>query len=50
MGDGYGVESTEHVDKMSGPILDRPSAVPSERAYQHFLPSVPVALRAVPAH
>jgi len=41
MGDGYGVESAEHVDKMSGPIRDRPSAVLSERAYQRFLPSVP---------
>ena len=41
MGDGYGVEAKEHVDKMWGPILDRPSANPSERAYQHFLPRVP---------
>ncbi len=40
MGDGYGVESSEHVDKMSGPILDDPSALASERAYQHFLPHV----------
>jgi phenylpropionate dioxygenase-like ring-hydroxylating dioxygenase large terminal subunit len=41
MGDGYGVEAQLHVDKMWGPILDRPSANPSERAYQHFLPRVP---------
>ena len=41
MGNGYGVEASQHVDKMWGPILDRPSANPSERAYQHFLPSVP---------
>ena len=41
MGDGYGVEAKEHVDKMWGPIVDRPSANPSERAYQHFLPRVP---------
>jgi carnitine monooxygenase subunit len=41
MGNGYGVEASAHVDKMWGPILDRPSANPSERAYQHFLPTVP---------
>ena len=41
MGDGYGVESSDHVDKMSGPILERPSALRSERAYQAFLPEVP---------
>jgi phenylpropionate dioxygenase-like ring-hydroxylating dioxygenase large terminal subunit len=41
MGNGYGVEATAHVDKMWGPILDTPSANPSERAYQHFLPPVP---------
>jgi phenylpropionate dioxygenase-like ring-hydroxylating dioxygenase large terminal subunit len=41
MGQGYGVEATAHVDKMWGPILDRLSANPSERAYQHFLPHVP---------
>lgn len=41
MGNGYGVEATEHVDKMWGPILDTPSANISERAYQQFLPEVP---------
>ncbi|WP_179041303.1 aromatic ring-hydroxylating oxygenase subunit alpha [Sphingobium lactosutens] len=41
MGDGYGVEASRHADKMWGPILDRPSANLSERAYQHFLPPVP---------
>ena len=41
MGDGYGVEAQPHVDKMWGPLLDRPSTNPSERAYQHFLPPVP---------
>jgi phenylpropionate dioxygenase-like ring-hydroxylating dioxygenase large terminal subunit len=41
MGNGYGVEATAHVDKMWGPIIDRPSANPSERAYQRFLPPVP---------
>lgn len=41
MGKGYGVEASEHVDKMWGPIVERPSANLSERAYQHFLPPVP---------
>jgi phenylpropionate dioxygenase-like ring-hydroxylating dioxygenase large terminal subunit len=41
MGNGYGVEASDHVDKMWGPILDKPSANPSERAYQRFLPNVP---------
>ncbi|WBO22466.1 aromatic ring-hydroxylating oxygenase subunit alpha [Sphingomonas abietis] len=41
MADGYGVEASPHVDKMWGPIVDKPSANPSERAYQHFLPQVP---------
>jgi phenylpropionate dioxygenase-like ring-hydroxylating dioxygenase large terminal subunit len=40
MGDGYGVTSDPHVDVMTGPILDRPSASLSERAYQTFLPEV----------
>ena len=40
MADGYGVEASDHVDRMWGPILDRPSTNPSERAYQHFLPPV----------
>ena len=40
MGNGYGVEASAHVDKMWGPIVERPSANPSERAYQHFLPEV----------
>jgi phenylpropionate dioxygenase-like ring-hydroxylating dioxygenase large terminal subunit len=40
MGDGYGVESTEWVDKMWGPLVDRPSSNPSERAYCHYLPRV----------
>ncbi len=41
MADGYGVEASAHVDKMWGPIIDRPSGNPSERAYQQFLPPVP---------
>jgi phenylpropionate dioxygenase-like ring-hydroxylating dioxygenase large terminal subunit len=40
MGDGYGVESAEWVDKMWGPLVDRPSSNPSERAYCHLLPPV----------
>ena len=37
-GTGYGIEAGEHVDRMWGDLLDRPSRNPSERAYQHFLP------------
>jgi phenylpropionate dioxygenase-like ring-hydroxylating dioxygenase large terminal subunit len=40
MGDGYGVESAEWVDKMWGRLLDRPSSNPSERAYLKYLPEV----------
>ena len=40
MGDGYGVESAEWVDKMWGPLVDRPSSNPSERAYCNVLPRV----------
>jgi phenylpropionate dioxygenase-like ring-hydroxylating dioxygenase large terminal subunit len=41
MGNGYGVETQGHVDKMWGPIAAGPSANPSERAYQALLPEVP---------
>jgi phenylpropionate dioxygenase-like ring-hydroxylating dioxygenase large terminal subunit len=37
-GTGYGIEAGVHVDRMWGDLLERPSANPSERAYQHFLP------------
>ncbi|MFL6845079.1 MAG: aromatic ring-hydroxylating oxygenase subunit alpha [Allosphingosinicella sp.] len=37
-GRGYAISAGEHVDRMSGDLIDRPSANPSERAYQHFLP------------
>jgi phenylpropionate dioxygenase-like ring-hydroxylating dioxygenase large terminal subunit len=37
-GQGYGIEAGEHVDRMWGDLVDRPSSDPSERAYQHFLP------------
>lgn len=38
LGRSYAVESTRHVDRMSGVLSDRPSANISERAYQHLLP------------
>lgn len=38
-GRGYGIEAAEHVDRMWGDLVDRPSANLSERAYQHFLPA-----------
>lgn len=41
MGDGYGVEATPFVDRMWGELVARPSANPSERAYQRLLPDVP---------
>lgn len=41
MGSGYGVEAQENVDKMWGPIRDRLSNNPSEKAYQKYLPHVP---------
>lgn len=40
-GKSYGVEATEHVDRMWGELVDRPSANWSERAYQNLLPQVP---------
>jgi phenylpropionate dioxygenase-like ring-hydroxylating dioxygenase large terminal subunit len=39
-GQGYGIEAAEHVDRMYGDLLDRPSPNPSERAYQALLPEV----------
>jgi phenylpropionate dioxygenase-like ring-hydroxylating dioxygenase large terminal subunit len=39
-GRDYAISAGEHVDRMSGDLVDRPSANPSERAYQHFLPEV----------
>jgi phenylpropionate dioxygenase-like ring-hydroxylating dioxygenase large terminal subunit len=38
-GRGYGVEASEHVDRMWGELVERPSANVSERAYQRFLPA-----------
>jgi phenylpropionate dioxygenase-like ring-hydroxylating dioxygenase large terminal subunit len=37
-GRGYRIEAHEHVDRMSGDLLDTPSANRSERAYQALLP------------
>lgn len=39
-GRGYGIEANEHVDRMWGDLIDRPSKNPSERAYQKYLPPV----------
>jgi phenylpropionate dioxygenase-like ring-hydroxylating dioxygenase large terminal subunit len=39
-GQGYGIEAEEHVDRMYGDLLERPSSNPSERAYQAILPEV----------
>jgi len=40
-GRSYGVEAEDHVDRMWGELLDRPSSNPAERAYQAILPPVP---------
>ena len=37
-GRSYEIEANEHVDRMSGLLVERPSANPSERAYQRLLP------------
>jgi carnitine monooxygenase subunit len=39
-GRGYGIEANDHVDRMWGDLVERPSTNPSERAYQQFLPQV----------
>jgi carnitine monooxygenase subunit len=39
-GRSYEIEAREHVDRMSGLLVERLSANPSERAYQRFLPRV----------
>jgi phenylpropionate dioxygenase-like ring-hydroxylating dioxygenase large terminal subunit len=39
-GRSYGVEATEHVDRMWGDLVERPSTKLSERAYQRHLPPV----------
>jgi len=40
-GRGYAISAGEHVDRMAGDLIERPSANPSERAYQRYLPDVP---------
>ena len=37
-GRNYNIEARDHVDRMEGELVDKPSANPSERAYQQFLP------------
>ena len=37
-GRSYAIEANEHVDRMEGELRDDPSANPSERAYQNYLP------------
>ena len=39
-GRGYEISAADHVDRMSGDLVDRPSANLSERAYQAYLPAV----------
>ncbi len=39
-GRGYGIEANDHVDRMWGDLVERPSSNISERAYQKFLPRV----------
>jgi phenylpropionate dioxygenase-like ring-hydroxylating dioxygenase large terminal subunit len=39
-GRDYSVEAGEHVDRMAGRLVERPSRNPSERAYQALLPPV----------
>lgn len=36
----YRIEAKEHVDRMEGDLVEKPSDNASERAYQHFLPPV----------
>lgn len=39
-GRNYRIEAAEWVDKMQGDLIEKPSANPSERAYQEMLPRV----------
>jgi len=39
-GRGYRIDAGEHVDRMEGDLVEAPSAIPSERAYQKLLPEV----------
>jgi phenylpropionate dioxygenase-like ring-hydroxylating dioxygenase large terminal subunit len=40
-GRGYSISAGEHVDRMAGDLVERPSTNPSERAYQQILPEAP---------
>ena len=37
-GRNYRIEAKDHVDRMEGDLVEKPSANAMERAYQHFLP------------
>ncbi|MGI8611077.1 MAG: RHO alpha subunit C-terminal catalytic domain-containing protein, partial [Sphingomicrobium sp.] len=37
-GRNYRIEARDHVDRMEGELVEKPSANPSERAYQKYLP------------
>jgi phenylpropionate dioxygenase-like ring-hydroxylating dioxygenase large terminal subunit len=39
-GRNYRIEAHEHVDRMEGDLVEKPSTNPSERAYQQHLPAV----------
>jgi phenylpropionate dioxygenase-like ring-hydroxylating dioxygenase large terminal subunit len=39
-GRNYHISAHEHVDRMDGELVSKPSDNPSERAYQHYLPEV----------
>ena len=39
-GRNYRIEAQDHVDRMEGDLVEKASANPSERAYQHYLPAV----------
>ncbi|MFZ1742353.1 MAG: aromatic ring-hydroxylating dioxygenase subunit alpha [Pontixanthobacter sp.] len=49
-GKSYGVEAEEHVDRMWGDMVERPSANWSERMYQRLLPPVPHLPEAAQRH
>ncbi len=46
-GKNYKIEAREHVDRMEGELVEKPSSNPSERAYQQYLP---VAEHLPPSH
>ncbi len=49
-GKSYGIEADQHVDRMWGDMVDRPSANWSERMYQRLLPPVPHLPEAAQRH